>query len=129
MNWNEDKRLEEKRLEDILSSIRVLENARSGELEEDSETALQFMLGSRGRYVITKAIMYGLVYMDTELDHYKEYSDMADIKYLVKNLKLTKDWYWILEEEIERNTKRREYVNREIIEELLDRKKKKKNGK
>ena len=67
--------------------------------------------------------------MDTELDKYKEYSDMSDIKYLVTNLQLTKQWYWILKEEVDRNTKRREYVNREIIEELLDRKEKKENGK
>jgi len=83
---------------------------RSGDLEDNEETALKFMLDVRGRYVLTKAIVYGLRFMEGEQELYKEYSDIDDIKYLVQNLRLTKEFYFIIDEEVKRTRERRKDI-------------------
>ena len=96
--------------EDILNSINLLQNARSGDVENDEDSALKFMLGARGRYIITKGLMYGMKYMEGEIEVLKEYSDIADMKFLLENLRLTKDFYFIIENEVDQNRLRRKNV-------------------
>jgi hypothetical protein len=90
-----------------VNAMKLKLGIRSGDLELNEETALKFMLDLRGRYVLTKAMVYGLRFMEGEQERYKEYSDIDDIKYLVQNLELTKDFYFIIDEEVKRSRERR----------------------
>ena len=55
-------------------------------LNRQTEEAKVYFAGQRGRYVIEKAIYYGIIHMKAMPFHRREDSDIADIEYLRKDL-------------------------------------------
>ena len=60
----------------------------------EEERALEFLFSNRGRYIVGQALQKAIEVMEKEPEEKREYSNIADMKYLRDNL-----FYWFFEME------------------------------